>query len=485
MVLNSLSFLLFFSVVLLLYYLVFHHDVKWQNVFLLCASYAFYGYINVHMALLLLGLTLFYWLLGRLISINNATSEKRASCVANLGVLVGIGVLFYFKYLGFFVDSIRSIFLGIGLRVSSTTAHIIVPVGLSFFTFKLMSYVLDVYHGKTKQEQNFFDFANYIAFFPTILSGPIDRPKPFLAQLKVPRLFNYDNVSEGMRRIFWGVFLKMCVADRIDIYLQAIFNNYEHHSSWSILLAVLLYPLQLFADFNGYSEMAIGVGKMMGIKVMENFKHPFFTLNVADYWRKWHISLSSWLTDYLFMPLNIKLRNWGKWGSIFSIVITFLLIGLWHGANWTYVVFGLYYGILFIPMMLGGQFFKKTKMNLNSHGLPVFQDVLKMLLTYMLVTIGLIIFRAPSLNEVWSITTRLLTSWDGSLFIDLPTMANFFICLVPLFYAEFQETFYKDKKIPLPTQLEPIRYELLLAIEICAILMFGVFDSNQFIYFQF
>lgn len=485
MVVNSLAFLWFFLAMMVVYYLC-QPKKQVQNIFLLICSYWFYAQIDLKMTILLAILTLTFWLMGY--GIGNAIErqqERRASWLTTLSVVVGIGALFYFKYLNFFISSFVAAANVIGLHLSWTAAHIVVPVGLSFFTFKLMSYTLDIYHGKIDHERNIFDFANYIAFFPTILSGPIDRPKPFLKQLKQSRLFNPDNLMTGFRRVLWGMFMKMCIADRLDLYVSAIWNNYEHHSAISILFASLLYPLQMYADFSGYSEMAIGVALMLGFKVAENFKRPFFTINIAQYWSRWHMSLTSWLTDYVFMPLNIKLRDWGIKGTIAAIMLNMTFIGLWHGSNWTFLFFGIYHGLWYIPLMVSGQFFKKTKIKVNSQGWPTMPFVLKMIGNYLVVTFGLMLFHSVNISEFGDVLSKLFTQWKGGLFMDMPTMVNAAICTIALIYVDIQEEWFPKHQLYLPQWANRLRWELTIATEIIFILLFGVFDNNQFIYFQF
>ena len=485
MVVNSLSFLCFFLVVIVVYYLLSTKKVL-QNSFLLACSYWFYAQVDLKMTGLLVLLTIIFWGIGY--GIQKAIEQEKerlASRLTTLSVVVGIGALFYFKYLNFFIGSFVAAADLIGVHLSWTASHIIVPIGLSFFTFKLMSYPLDIYHGKIGHEYNIFNFANFIAFFPTILSGPIDRPKPFLKQLTQSRLFNPDNLMTGFRRVLWGMFMKMCIADRLDLYISAVWNNFEHHSAVSILFASLLYPFQMYADFSGYSEMAIGVSLMLGFKVAENFKRPFFSTNISEYWRRWHMSLTSWLTDYVFMPLNIKLREWGTKGTIAAIMMNMLFVGLWHGANWTFFFFGLYHGVLFIPLMLNGQFFKKTKTKNNSHRLPTFNIAVKMTGTYMLITFGQFLFHANSMTDATRILEHSFTDLGGQLFIDLSTLINAAICSIALIYVDFQEEWFPNKRLYLPWFAESYRWELTVTLEIIAILLFGIFDNNQFIYFQF
>lgn len=485
MVVNSLTFLWFFLVVLVVYYLC-QQKKELQNFFLLISSYWFYSQVDIKMTLLLVVLTAVFWLLGTGVShYLDQEDERKAAIVTNVGVIIGIGALFYFKYLDFFAGSIADLATSLGLHLSWTALHLVVPIGLSFFTFKLMSYVLDIYHGKIMPEKNIISFANFIAFFPTILSGPIDRPKPFLKQVNQVRLFNPDNFLRGFRRVLWGMFLKMCIADRLDIYISAIWNNYEHHSAISIIFASLLYPFQMYADFAGYSEMAIGVALILGLKVAENFKRPFFVTDIAGYWSRWHMSLTSWLTDYVFLPLNIKFRMLGTNGTIIAIMLNMAFIGMWHGANWTFLLFGIYHGLWYIPLMVSGQFFKKRKIEVNAKGWPKMPYVFKMAGIYIVVTFGLMLFHSTNMTEFCHVWESILSHWNGGLFTDMSTMVNAGLCSMAIIYVDIQEEWFPKKKLYLPSFAERWRWELTVAAEIIFILLFGVFDNNQFIYFQF
>lgn len=484
MLVNSLNFLLFFIIVFSVYYFLLKGKAKGQNGWLLLASYFFYGFAEWKMIPLLLGTTLVFYLLGIAIGKYREENEKKAGFIATAGVVLGICVLLYFKYLNFFITSFDHFFSAIGLKLHWPTLHILMPIGISFFTFKLISYVIEVNRGGMEPCKSFIDFATYISFFPAILSGPIDRPRPFISQLAQARTFNYEMASIGLKRIFWGMFMKMCVADRLAIYVDAVFNNTPHHNGTSLVFAALLYPIQMYADFAGYSEMAIGVAAILGIKTAENFKRPFFSQNIAEYWRKWHISLTGWLTDYVFMPLNIKFRDIGKWGSISAIIITFVLIGLWHGSNWTFAVFGLYHGLLYIPLMLSGAFFKKSKIKKTKNGLPALPAIAKMTGTFLLVALGLIFFRMPTLPDAAMVIKKIVTN-QGALFVDPKTLINGVFCMLILFYKDLKDEFYPNKFILSKGFLAKYKYELTLSAFILLIIFFGIFDGNQFIYFQF
>jgi D-alanyl-lipoteichoic acid acyltransferase DltB (MBOAT superfamily) len=485
MVVNSLNFLLFFLVIFVVYYFVLNRKYKAQNAWLLLSSYFFYGFAEWKMIPILLIATSVFFFLGKVIlKYRNEDNLKKASALTTLGVCLGVGLLLYFKYLNFFIQSFSDFFNSIGFQTHWSLFNILMPLGISFFTFKLIAYVIEINRGQLQHTHSFIDFALYISFFPTILSGPIDRPKPFLTQLASARTLDYELASIGLKRIFWGVFMKMCVADRLAIYGDAVFGSFEHHNGTSLLFASILYPMQLYADFAGYSEMAIGVGYLLGIKVTENFKRPFFSQNIAEYWRKWHISLTSWLTDYLFMPLNIRFRNIEKWGSILAIIITFVTVGLWHGAAWSFALFGLYHGFLYIPLMLSGAFFKKSKAKKNQSGLAPFRGVLKMIGTYLLVSFGLILFRSTNLSETVTIIYKIATSW-GTLFVDYATLINGLLCMFILFFKDLRDEFYLDKQVTFPGPLNRYKYEIIVSAYIILTLFFGVFDGGQFIYFKF
>ena len=372
MVVNSYSFLLFFVVVFIVYYLpVCKKTPLFQNTWLLLVSYFFYGYADWRMIPLLLGTTMVFWLIGLWLSHQmEKGNTKAASRITTFSVILGIGILLYFKYLNFFIDSLAELLQAIGLQVSWTTLNIILPIGVSFFTFKLISYIIEIHREHIQPSRDLTEFAAYIAFFPTILSGPIDRPDKFLPQMKQVHTLDYSLAADGCRQILWGMFTKMIIADNLAIITNQAWAGYDHLPSTMLLIAALLYPIQLYADFDGYSNMAMGVGKILGYRVNRNFNHPFLARNMAEFWRRWHMSLTGWITDYVFMPLNIAFRNIGNTGIILAAMINLTLIGLWHGANWTFGVFGFYHGLLFIPLIISGAFGKNKKLKENSHGLP-------------------------------------------------------------------------------------------------------------------
>ena len=345
MVVNSINFWLFFAAVVVPYFLCFRGQ-RGQNLWLLLASYVFYGWADWKILTLLVGVTAVFYGLGIAIARNNENNPRRASLLTTLGVVLGLGVLFYFKYFGFFVQEFTALFASLGVPCGERTLDVVMPIGISFFTFKLMGYVIEVHRQTVAATHDAIEFALFIAFFPTILSGPIDRAATFLPQLQQRRNFNESDVSEGLKRVLWGLFLKTCIADVIAPWTTVVFSNYAYHNATTILVAAPLYLIQLYTDFCGFSEMAIGVARIMGLRVAENFQRPFFAKNVAEYWRRWHMSLTTWITDYVFMPLNVAFRDWGVRGLYAATMLNLIAIGVWHGANWTYFWFGAYHGLL-------------------------------------------------------------------------------------------------------------------------------------------
>ena len=417
----------------------------------------------------------------------NEGKKTTASHITTFGVILGVGILLYFKYLNFFAQSFADLLSACGLKVTWTTLNIVLPVGVSFFTFKLICYLIEIHREKIEPAKNFIEFATYISFFPTILSGPIDRPNTFLPQLRISHSFDYSMAVDGCRQILWGMFTKMCIADNLALITDKAWGAYTILPSSYLLISVLLYPIQVYADFDGYSNMAIGVGKILGIKINRNFNHPFLARNMAEFWRRWHISLTGWITDYVFMPLNIAFRNMSTFGMWLALAINLITIGLWHGANWTYGLFGLYHALLFIPLVYSGAFGKNKKLKENKYGLPHFQDFGKMVLTYLLFAIGEIIFLAPDVSTAYSFFIRI---FDQSILsnphIDIRKGTYFFIVLLLI-----QEWIMRKKEHGLAmTNSESgllkykfVRFSIYLLLFIFTIAASG--QHSDFIYFQF
>jgi len=482
MIFNSFSFSIFFIIVFFLYYFPLKNKTKAQNWLLLFASYFFYGFADWRMVPLLLVSTIIFYFLG-ILTQNNL---KKSSFFTTLGVLLGICFLLYFKYLNFFIESFANLFNSIGLNVNSGAFDIIIPLGISFFTFRLISYLIEVKRGQIEATRDFVSFATYIAFFPTIMSGPIDRPNSFIPQLQTKRLFNYNLVVNGCRQLLWGLLQKMVIADNLSDIINSIWQDIPNQSGSTLLIIAALYSIQLYTDFSGYSHMAIGIGKIFGLKITKNFNMPYFSRNIAEFWRNWHMSLTSWLTDYIFIPLNIKFRNLGRTGIILAIIINMVLVGLWHGPNWTFVVFGFYHGLLFIPLIISGTIFKKKKLKVNRYGLPSFFDFFKIIGTFLLWTISLVIFKAETvsialdyLSEVFSLSTFSFPKFtDVNNIIKVSMFSMVFI--ISEWLTRKKEFVTEDLELKLN---KFFRWSLYIVMIFIIIMLGG--NEQAYIYFQF
>lgn len=489
MVVNSINFLLFFIVVFLVYYMpVVSQRKNLQNIWILITSYFFYGFVDWKMLPLLFCVTVVFYLLGAWLKASmNSNKSRLASRITTLGVVLGVGLLLYFKYLNFFADSFASLLQAVGISASWSTLNIVLPIGVSFFTFKLISYVIEIHRERIQPAESFIEFATYIAFFPTILSGPIDRPNKFLPQLRKNHQFDYNLAVDGCQQILWGIFTKMVIADTIALITTEAWTNFSSKDASYLLYAVLLSPVQVYADFDGYSNMAIGVGKILGFNVTKNFNHPLLARNVSEYWRRWHMSLTSWITDYVFMPLNIAFRNLATLGLFLAICINLVVIGLWHGANWTYALFGFYHSLLFIPLICFGKFGKNKKLKQGRWGLPLMKDLAMMILTYVLVAFGQVVFFATDVPSISSfISTVASGSWNMSFLFDISTllpipMAIFLFCLdwtsrKKEFAIQRASRIYTNKTINI------LILDLFIALIVA---FFGYNGQGSFIYFNF
>lgn len=355
--------------------------------------------------------------------------------------------------------------------------EIALPLGLSYYTFQHIGYITDVYRGSISAEKNILHFSLFTLFFPKLLVGPIERAHRFLPQLAKRISFQKENLIEGGKRIAWGLFKKLVVADRISIYEDSVMSHSADHSGLTLLFATLLYTFQVYADFSGYTDIALGSARLFGINLMENFKQPLFAKNVGDFWRRWHISLSSWVNDYIFNPLVLKRRDWGNWGVFYALLISFVVIGIWHGASWNYFFFGVLQAFALIYEMLT----RRARKKISQKVYPAVYHTTSVLLTFLFVTFSLIIFRSPALDDAWNILKGIFFN-RGAFFYDRPSTLLFMLigCGIMMAYdihKEFKFSFYVNKY----WFTQQIIYALLLIY----ILLAGVFDGGQFIYFSF
>ena len=465
MIINSILFVLFF-VLFSVPYFFSKGSVKIQNIWVLFASYIFYGWTDWRMVGLLLAATVVFYGLSLTITRKDENTRKTLLLI---GTVFGVGMLLYFKYMNFFTEQFAATLGLFGINTNWSSFNIVVPIGISFFTFKLISYIVEVYRGNIEAERNFIDFAAYVAFFPTIMSGPIDKPNMFIPQLKTARRWDDAMVLEGCKRVLWGLFLKMCIADKVTPYTDSVFNNYYHHSGITIILASVLYTFQIYADFCGYSEMAIGVSQIMGFKVTENFKRPLFATNCGDFWRRWHMSLMAFFREYVYFPLGGS--RCSQWKIFRNTMVTFLVSGLWHGANWTFVIWGGYHGVLVYGYRL-----YRSKFQVSSSWLSKYCSIL---LVFVLCTIGWMVFRCDTFQQFFGMLGRVFAS--GGLFFSWALTAA-----LPIGIMLFKEL--KDEEgwnIHLLHSKNHYVQAVSMALLIVYVFYTGELNGAQFIYFQF
>lgn len=471
MVINSITFLLFFIVVFAIYYANAKRN-PYQNGILLISNLSFYGFTNRQMLLLIIISIIIQHIIGNLLYKQIIKGNNKAiKLYTSLGIIIGVSILFYFKYLNFFIESMVLFLKSIGLNVNYHTFKIIMPVGISFFTFRLISYIVDIYQRNIKPV-SLLNFATYISFFPCILSGPIDRSQTFLPQIAIPRKFDYNLSIEGCRQILWGMFKKMVIADPLSNFTA---SGIEGKPGSILLIMAISYSIQLYADFSGYSDMAIGTGKILGIRITKNFHYPYFSRNVAEFWNRWHISLLSWFRYYIYFPLGGS-----RCSTIFVIrntFIIFLISGLWHGANWTFILWGIYHALLFIPSLLN----KKRKRYKEQTPYQI-NDLSKILSTFILITLGWIIFQNQDISDTW---LHISTILSPSLFTRPSGISSIYSPIIfsaLMFFIEWQK---RKEEFPLQNlQLSKItRWSIYIALVLTIIYFQG--KPAEFIYFKF
>ncbi len=405
MLFNSIEFAIFLPVVFLLYWFVFGRNLKLQNLFVVAASYFFYAWWDWRVLFLIIFTTLCSYGSGILVEkYQDAPRKKKAVHVAN--IVINLLILVVFKYYDFFAQSFANAFLG--GNTDGLLLHHILPIGISFYTLKALSYSIDVYREKMEPTRNIVVLAAYVAFFPQLLAGPIERATSLIPQFEKPRAFEYEAGVDGLRQILWGLFKKMVIADNCAVYVDEVFSTYQTQSGSTLLLAAIFYTFQIYGDFSGYSDIAIGTGKLFGIRSMRNFNVPYFSRNIAEFWRRWHISLTSWFRDYVYIPLGGSRCSKAK--IIRNTFIIFLLSGLWHGANWTFIAWGAYHAFLFLPLILLGKNRRYRDTVAEGRALPSFKETGQMLLTFMLAVFGWILFRADSISQAWDYLMHLFTN---------------------------------------------------------------------------
>lgn len=392
---NSFDFAVFLPVVFILYWLVAGNKVKLQNILLLLASYFFYACWDYRFLCLLIFSTLLDFWTGS--KIHDASGIKLRKFWLWLSISVNLGFLIVFKYYNFFSASFAEAFAHVGIHTDFVTLKVILPVGISFYTFHGLSYVLDIYNRKITPERNIIEYSVFVCFFPLLVAGPIERATHLLPQVKSKRVFSYEKAVDGLRQILWGLFKKVVIADNCAEYVNAIFNFSDWHSGATLVLGAVLFSFQIYCDFSGYSDIALGAARLFGIELLRNFAFPYFSRDIAEFWRRWHISLTTWFRDYLYIPLGGSKGN--LWTRIRNVFIIFLVSGFWHGANWTFLAWGALHALYFLPLQLLNKNRNHLQIVSSGKNLPSGREFFQMLSTYALVVFAWIFFRASDMRH--------------------------------------------------------------------------------------
>ena len=481
MLFNSVEFLIFLPIVFVFYWYIFQESVKAQNVFILLASYVFYGWWDPRFLILIVISSFVDFTIGNLLY--KTSDQKRKKLFLSISILFNLGLLAFFKYFNFFIDSFSDLISLFGFQVNEFSLQLILPVGISFYTFQTLSYSIDIYKGKLKPTNDWISFFAFVSFFPQLVAGPIERAQNLLPQFYKSRNFSVELSKQGLRQILYGLFKKIVIADSCSIYVNDIFANYTSYSSWTLIIGTVLFAFQIYGDFSGYSDIAIGTSKLFGFKLMQNFAFPYFSRDIAEFWRRWHISLSTWFRDYIYIPLGGS--RGGTNARIRNTFIIFLVSGFWHGANWTFVAWGLLNALFILPLML----FNINRRNLDVAGqgsyLPSILETLQILLTFSLTVIAWIYFRAPSITDanhyIMRMVSRIYQYTDTTIEYVYSSLWIFILILLLVEWVHREkEHGLQISKIKVPLGFRWASYFTIIVL----ISLFGA-AQQEFIYFQF
>ena len=486
MLFNSIEFLFFLPIVFALYWSLQNH-LRWQIFFVVVVSYVFYGWWNWRF-LMLIALTSFCSYASGVGIERLQKGVRKCKRLAKMGVIssniiLNLAILGFFKYYNFFVDSFVDMFSLLGIALHPATLQIILPVGISFYTFQALSYSIDVYKQKLPATTDVVSFFAYVSFFPQLVAGPIERATNLLPQFYKPRTFDYSSVVDGCRQMLWGFFKKIVVADNCAKAADQIFNDYSQFDGSVLLVGAVFFTFQIYADFSGYSDIAIGCAKLFGINLMQNFNIPYFSRDIAEFWRRWHISLTTWFRDYIYIPLGGSRCSKAK--IIRNTFIIFLVSGFWHGANWTFVGWGAYHACLFLPLVLLGKNRKNLNVVAENRLLPTVKEFLQMLLTFSLVVIGWVLFRSETIGDAWNYCSHMISSdlWRASYrFFLFPKNSVAYMVLL-MMLVEWVQRNKKHGLDVLAIKSGAIRIGIYYVIILLMVCYFS--SSDQFLYFQF
>jgi alginate O-acetyltransferase complex protein AlgI len=478
---NSIEFLLFFPVVVTVYFLL-PHRYRW--ILLLLSSYYFYMSWKAEYIILIFVSTVADYIAG--LKIYGAKTKNVRKFYLGLSLVINLGFLFLFKYFNFFSESARLFLSNISIQMHPTTLKLLLPVGISFYTFQTLGYTIDIYRGKIKPEKHFGIFAVYVSFFPQLVAGPIERAKNLIPQFYKKQFFDYERVVDGMKLMLWGMFKKVVIADRLAVMVNIIYGDVYSYSGMSLVIATVFFAFQIYCDFSGYSDIAIGAAQIMGIKLMDNFKRPYFSKSISEFWKRWHISLSTWFKDYLYIPLGgnrVKLYR-----LCINILVVFLVSGLWHGASWTFVIWGALHGFYLVISTLTKPLRTKLVQITALDHFPKLHSGIQIFSTFVLVNIGWVFFRSQSLSDAYYVLNNIFKNSTSGIsgFLSAISPATLILGITSILFLIFIHTIQelKDMRHFLSSKNIIFRWSMLLLM-LFAILFFGVFEETEFIYFQF
>ncbi|MDT0295350.1 MBOAT family O-acyltransferase [Mesonia ostreae] len=478
MLFNSIDFAVFLPIIFILYWFVTSKNLKLQNLLIVFSSYIFYGWWDWRFLSLIIFSTVIDYFIG--INLSKQENQNKRKMLLWTSILVNLGFLGFFKYYNFFLDNFITAFSFFGTEINVNSLNIILPVGISFYTFQTLSYTIDVYKRKIKPTKNFIAFSAFVSFFPQLVAGPIERATNLLPQFYTKRDFDYSKAVDGMRQILWGLFKKIVIADNCAQYANTIFNNSSDYSGSTLMLGAVFFTFQIYGDFSGYSDIAIGTSRLFGFNLKQNFAFPYFSRDIAEFWRRWHISLSTWFRDYLYIPLGGS--RGGTWNKIRNIFIIFLVSGFWHGANWTFIVWGALNALYFLPIFLTNN--NRNNLDIVAYGkyLPSLKEFLLMLSTFGLTVFAWIFFRANNVEHA----INYIASIFSTSFFSIPEIKpKSIILLICIFIAI--EWFGREGKYAI-SNIFNIRkrfYRWSFYVFICLLIFLYQGKQQEFIYFQF
>ncbi len=483
MLFNSIDFAIFLPIVFVLYWFVANKSLKLQNALLLVSSYFFYSCWDWRFLFLLMFSTLLDFYTG--LKMQDALNHSKKKFWFWLSIIVNLGFLGIFKYYNFFAESFAELLGGFGFKVNPWTLSVILPVGISFYTFHGLSYVIDIYKNRIKAERNFVDYAVFVSFFPLLVAGPIERATHLLPQIKKQRHFDYLRAVDGLRQILWGLFKKIVIADNCAEYANHIFNHSADYSGSTLFVGAIFFTFQIYGDFSGYSDIALGTARLFGVELLRNFAYPYFSRDIAEFWRRWHISLSSWFRDYLYIPLGGS--KGGTWMKVRNTFIIFIVSGFWHGANWTFIIWGALNAIYFLPLLLTNN--NRNNMEIVAQGklMPTLKEFMQMAITFALTVFAWIFFRAESLSHAIQIISQIFSSSIFSLphYTDIKKSVAVIVLVIAFLLVEWKGREQQYAIAYIGHKWPRITRWAFYALIVFAIGLFMPSVESPFIYFQF